>query len=760
MNSKLESANLVKNISPDSNSSISKFATEKSAGEKSFSLKTKATLLAIAIGVIPVASVGLLAYNILNRSLTKQIKTEQLEKTEIAADSITKFLEDRVLEIDAISKSAIFTDSKLRDALTLQEKAAVLDHFKDELKYYNSLVYFAPQGDPVFQAKSDKPNTKNYGSKEYFQEAIKTDRVTINGPGISPSSGQLRVEFAAPVKDRATGEIIGVLRFKIPGNYINGLFNVYEQQSKNWSLLNNQGKIFAGDRPRQLNQAVAEHFTAIEALHSAKENGVVISNVSNFEEISEAAEENDAATQTNVIQEQLVSYVAAPAPSKFPNLYIGVLMAQDKAIAFAPIRQLGWTLFFGTAVAAILVSAIAAYLANRATIPLIDAVRAVKNIGKGKLDTRLAVNRQDELGELNGNINLMTEQIQNLIQEQETVAQQQRQEKEALEQAIFTLMYEVGNATEGDLTVRANLDSIELSTVADLFNAIIGNLQDIAIEAKQSTGKVGSSLKQNETEIRLLAEQAIQEAQEIRNTLMSVEQMSQSIEVVAQNASQAATIMNSAYDTIADSTTNMDSTVDSILQLRTTVNETTRKMKNLQESSQKINQAIALIEEIALKTNVLAINAGTEAERAGEYGQGFAVVAQQVGVLAEQSNAAIREIARTVAEIQAETQEVNQAMLSGTTQVAKTTQLVKSTKGTLEQALEKSQQINQLIGSISRSTISQTTTSQNVIGLMQKIAQLSEKTSKSSERVAKSIVETANIAERLESAVAQFKVAQ
>ena len=356
-------------------------------------------------------------------------------------------------------------------------------------------------------------------------------------------------------------------------------------------------------------------------------------------------------------------------------------------------------------------------------------------------------------------LNEVNKSLEKSAEEQRQQKEQQRQEKEQLETAIYTLIDEVSNATEGDLTVRANLDSMELSTVADLFNAIINNLQEIAIEAKQSTNQVGSSLKQNEAAIRTLAEQAIAEAQETRDTLMSVEQMSRSIQAVAENASQAEQIVDDTYHTIVDSTSNMDLTVNSILNLRTTVSETAKKMKQLGESSQKISQAVSLIEEIALKTNVLAINASAEAGRAGEYGQGFTIVAEQVGALAEQCAAATKEIAGIVAAIQAETQEVNQAMESGTIQVVETTHLVESTKQSLGQVLEKSQAINQLMGSISQTTVSQARTSQNVTNLMQKIANLSETTSESSKEVAQSIVETAKVAAQLESTVAQFKVA-
>lgn len=741
---------------------------QKSGSSKFFNLRTKATLLAIAIGVIPVATVGVLAYSVLERSLTKEIGEEQIGKTAIAANDVTRFLESRVNEIDALAQDSLLVDAKFRDKATQREKIAVLNNFKNKLEFYNSVIFYNLKGEQEFKAVSYNLGKENLAKSDYFQEAIKSQKITINDPGLSKDSGQLRIEFAAPVKDVDTGKLIGVLKVVIPGNYIKDLFEVYQQQDQHWNLVNAEGTVFAGDRANNLNQSIANLFPALTRLHQAKEKGMVRVNVNNANSSNSSETVNQQVDKVDkngkqISQndgKQLVTYVAAPAPEKFPDLHIGTILTKSENIALAPIKNLAWTIFLGTVIAALLVAAIAAYLASRATVPIIDAVKAVQKIGEGKLDTRLTINSNDELGELSSNINLMTEQIQTSLQEQKELAALQLLEKEKLELAIYTLLDEVSDATEGDLTVRANLDSMELSTVADLFNAIIGNLQDIAIEAKQSTSQMGFSLKQNESAIRLLAEQAIAEARETRDTLTSIKQMSLSIQAVSTNARQAEQIADDTYNTVVSSTGNMDLTVNSILELRTTVGETAKKMKRLGESSQKISQAVSFIEEIALKTNVLAINASVEAGRAGEFGQGFTIVAEQVGALAEQSAAATKEIASIVAAIQAETQEVNQAMELGTIQVVETTRLVETTKQSLGQALEKSLTINQLMESISQSTVSQAATSENVINLMQKIASLSEATSQSSSQVVQSIMEAAKVAEKLEFAVAQFKVAE
>ena len=446
--------------------------------------------------------------------------------------------------------------------------------------------------------------------------------------------------------------------------------------------------------------------------------------------------------------------------SNIPNTQLAAISSVDSS----DIRQLGRELTQTSILVSLIIGIISTILivqlARQLSSPLIELSKTTQQVAAGNLDLEADLKGTLETRTLADNFNNLIKQVKASLQEQQNIAEQQRQEKEQLELAIYTLIDEVSDATDGDLTVRANLDSLELSTVADLFNAIIDNLQDIAVEAKQSSNLVGSSLKQNEEAIRMLAEQASTEARETRDTLKSVAQMSRSIQTVAANANQAEKIADDTYNTVLNSTNNMDSTVDSILNLKTTVSDTANKMQRLAESSQKISQAVSLIEEITLKTNVLAINAGAEADRAGEYGQGFSVVAEQVGALAEQSKAAIKEIAGVVSRIQTETEDVKQAMESGTAQVLNTTRLVENTKQSLAEVLEKSQTINQLMESISQSTVSQADTSQNVTSLMQRIAKLSATTSKSSTEVAQSMVETAREVEKLESAVSQFKVAK
>lgn len=342
--------------------------------------------------------------------------------------------------------------------------------------------------------------------------------------------------------------------------------------------------------------------------------------------------------------------------------------------------------------------------------------------------------------------------------EAEALSTEQRQQKESLQMQLLNLLSEVEGASRGDLTVRADVTAGDIGTVADFFNSIIESLRQIVTQVKLSAGQVNSALGENEDAMRQLTEEALQQAAETTRTLDSVEQMTRSIQSVAQNARQAAEVARTASSTAQSGGVAMDRTVDNILNLRETVAKTTKKVKQLGESSQQISKVVSLIDQIALQTNLLAINAGIEAARAGEDGQGFAVVAEEVGELAARSASATKEIERIVENIQVETSQVVEAMEQSTAQVVEGTRLVEDAKRSLEQIMQVSSQIDELVQSISETTVSQVKTSETVSTLMKAIAQVSTRTSDSSSQVSEALRQTVEIARKLQTSVETFNL--
>ena len=343
-------------------------------------------------------------------------------------------------------------------------------------------------------------------------------------------------------------------------------------------------------------------------------------------------------------------------------------------------------------------------------------------------------------------------------QQAEAMAEDRRQRQEELQNELLGLLEDVEGAARGDLTVRANVSAGEIGTVADFFNAIIESLRQIVTQVKTSASQVNNSLGANEAAMRSLAEDAIRQSDRTNQTLDSVESMTLAITQVADRAQQAAIVAREASQTAESGGAAMDLTVQNILELRATVGETAKKMKRLGESSQQISKVVSLINQIAAQTNLLAINAGIEAARAGEEGQGFAAVAEEVGELAARSSAATQEIERIVDSIQQETAEVVGAIESSTTQVVEGTRRVDEAKHSLSQMLSVSQQIDELVQTISAATVSQVETAATVSTLMQEISLVSERTSISSRTVSDSLQQTVSVAQELETSMASFKV--
>ena len=296
------------------------------------------------------------------------------------------------------------TNPNLRDVATINQKKALLNSFQDKIGVYESIVYFDLQGNPLFQSRSNRPVRQNYSDRQYFQDAIATKQTTINGPDLSPLSGQFRIEYVTPVKDAWTDEPIGILRFYIPEEKLNPLLINYIQDKEKWFFVNNRGAFFASAEKNFLNQPVKNYYPQIARLHNLKRAGILV--------------------LPNPLQperQQLVSYAPIFIDDRNTSSSLGAAIAIDTDIAFAALPKLKWIFLGGTIVTALLVGTIVVYLTGSTTKRLLQITSAVGNLSQGQLDTRIPISRKDELALLGMKINSMAEQFKNLVQQQQTM---------------------------------------------------------------------------------------------------------------------------------------------------------------------------------------------------------------------------------------------------------------------------------------------------------------------------------------------------
>ena len=777
----------------------SKIESRTQLQKKGTTLTQRLLTFVLPVTLIPLVVAGGLGFQTVKKRAQAETLTTLKVESKLAAEAATTFIQDTLKLPEVVVLSPIALQALRAGGDKVASEGLHTKPINVIEQEFSSYKLLAPNGDL-------NQYLRNVAKAEGFGEIFFTERHGLNvgyshptsdfvqrdetwwqiadqkgqhvgSPELDASSGVFGVALSQAITDPVTGEFLGVIKALTPTDALH---------TKLTDII--ASKLRGTQTIQLLDTTTGKAFSSISATIVAGDaqavtGGGVIATIA--KQLDRALNNPDQALEE--IRTNLLVEVELPSlrlelervnSANGDAIFTAMVELEDKNYSFTTIPGTDWvsvasvdtvevqsagnellrlfaitTLILGVAATAVL-----ALLARQLAAPLESLTATAQAATAGELSARARLAGTIETQTLGDGFNQLLNRIQNLLKQQKEDAVEQERQREALEQEIFQLMEDVGDAADGDLRVRAQLSEGEVGIVADLFNSIIENLRITTKQVKSSTGQVADSLNQNEAAIRTLADQAIAEAESLKETMEAVEDITDSIQEVANNANQASQLTQDTYATVQSGADSMDQTVDSILNLRSTVAETAKKIKRLGESAQKISQAVSLIDQIALKTNLLAVNASVEAARAGEMGQGFTAVAEQVGSLAEQSSAATKEIAQVVASIQAETQEVVEAIETGTAQVVDSTNLVETTKQRLAKVLAKSEQINQLMTQISASATYQTESSAAVSELVKEATQGSEQRSESSKQMAHSIQETAKVAKALESSVEKFKL--
>lgn len=423
------------------------------------------------------------------------------------------------------------------------------------------------------------------------------------------------------------------------------------------------------------------------------------------------------------------------------------------------VRNTGWAMSLAAGIAGFATAGVMGNLALKQIRRTTDDLQAqFEAVRQGNLNAQATVFSEDELGHLATGFNEMARVIFTTTSEAQRKADEQEEAKENLQRQVIRLLDDVEGAARGDLTVQAEVTADVLGAVADAFNLTIQNLRDIVQQVKVAAKDVTKGATNSETFARALSSDALRQAEELAVTLNSVQVMTDSIQRVAEAAREAETVARDASTIALKGGEAVENTVAGILEIRETVAETTRKVKRLAESSQEISKIVALISQIASRTNLLALNASIEAARAGEAGRGFAIVADEVRQLADKSAKSLKEIEQIVMQIQSETGSVMTAMEEGTQQVIKGTKLAEEAKRSLENIIQVANRIDILVRSITSDTVEQTETSRAVAHVMQSVELTAQETSQEAQRVSGALQHLVGVSRDLIASVERFRV--
>ncbi|MEO0854892.1 MAG: cache domain-containing protein, partial [Cyanobacteria bacterium J06648_11] len=223
------------------------------------SLRRKATMLGFALGVVPVFVVGAIGYQVISRSVRNQIVTAQESRSVDLSNQMARFTQDRVADAEAIA--LVLGNAKLANG----DKVRWLNNFLAVQGLYDSIVFFNPDGNLILQSNSNRPfpADSNYSDREYFQRAIATDAPAVNDPSVSKSSGRVSFEVAAPVRSATSGELLGVVRTRLPAVELDSIFTHLAAEGFEYKLVNSSGTIFGAEEEGFVGASLGDTFSRL-----------------------------------------------------------------------------------------------------------------------------------------------------------------------------------------------------------------------------------------------------------------------------------------------------------------------------------------------------------------------------------------------------------------------------------------------------------------------------------------------------------------
>ena len=320
----------------------------------------------------------------------------------------------------------------------------------------------------------------------------------------------------------------------------------------------------------------------------------------------------------------------------------------------------------------------------------------------------------------------------------------------------MTLLDDISDLADGDLTVEATVTADFTGTIADSINFAIAELRSLVQNVASTSEKVASSTDTSRSTSLQLAESAEHQAQEIAGVSAAINEMAITIDQVSSNSAESAAVAERSVSIAKNGTAVVRNTIDGMDTIREQIQDTSKRIKRLGESSQEIGDIVSLINEIADQTNILALNAAIQAAMAGEAGRGFAVVADEVQRLAERSATATKQIAGLVKTIQNDTHEAVASMEQTTAEVVKGAELANSAGVALEEIETVSTNLAELIQDISEAAKHQATTSSHISNTMNVIQEITSQTLSGTNDTAASIGDLAEMAVEMRESITGF----
>jgi methyl-accepting chemotaxis protein WspA len=404
--------------------------------------------------------------------------------------------------------------------------------------------------------------------------------------------------------------------------------------------------------------------------------------------------------------------------------------------------------------ACVVLAAVIGYLLSAALLgPLSQLTAAVGRIAGGEQSARAEIRARDELGDVAGAFNHMAQAIQDS-------QAKELQATNLLKSKVDSLLGVVSKAAAGDLTGKIEVTGSDaigqlahgLDRMFENLRALLNNIQKAGIQVTTSATEIAASAKQQEAT-------GIEQAQTSVEILSTTKEISANTSQLLKTMEDATAVADYTTSATADAQSNlrrMDGTMQHMVSATDSINA---KLAALSEKASNINSVLITITKVADQTNILSLNAAIEAEKAGEAGRGFSVVATEIRRLADQTSVSTWDIEQMLKEMQSAVSASVMGMDKFSEEIRRSVGEVRQVTDQLSGVMDQVQKLAPQFDAVLQGMQSQAVGAQQITETMMQLNDATQQTVESLKATSEAVHQLQYAAGDLQTSVANFAVA-
>jgi methyl-accepting chemotaxis protein WspA len=324
---------------------------------------------------------------------------------------------------------------------------------------------------------------------------------------------------------------------------------------------------------------------------------------------------------------------------------------------------------------------------------------------------------------------------------------------------MATIVAALERMQQGDFTGRVQMErrdefgavSKDLNKLADELTVLVGQVQRSGIQVNSTATEIAATAKEQQSTVNEIAATTAEIGATSKEISATSKELVKTMNEVTAVSEETAELAGSGQSAIGK----MESTMRQIMEASSSI---TSKLAVLNEKTANINTVVTTITKVADQTNLLSLNAAIEAEKAGEYGLGFAVVAMEIRRLADQTAVATYDIEKMVKEMQSAVAAGVMGMDKFSEEVRRGVDEVRQVGGQLAQIIHQVQTLTPRFHTVNEGMNAQATGAQQISETLTQLNEAAQLTAESLRQSNAAIEQLNEAARGLQAGVARFKL--